>query len=49
VKSILQWKVKADSLVRLDSRVVQGDFKVRSFTHRLAGDDYSTECEVVPV
>lgn len=49
VKSILQWKIKADSLVRLDSRVVQGDFKVRSFTHRLAGDDYSTECEVAPI
>lgn len=49
VRTLFQWKIKADSLVRLDSRVVQGDFKVRSFTHRLAGDDYSTECEVAPV
>lgn len=47
VKCLLQHRITTASIIRLESRVVQGTFRVRKGTHTSSGDDFVTEMEVV--
>ena len=47
VKCLLNHRINVDSIIRLDSKTVKGDFRVIEGTHN--GSDWITECEVMPL
>ena len=46
VKSLLNYKISTDSLLRIESQTVEADFRVREGKHISDGDDFATEVEV---
>jgi len=46
VKMLLNYEVRADSLLKIESRNISGEFRVISGKHVAEGDEFSTECEV---
>ncbi|AIY89884.1 hypothetical protein [Geoglobus acetivorans] len=49
VRGLLNWKINQDAVVKVDSMLVSGLFKVRKYKHVCKGEQYFTEAEVVPV
>lgn len=47
VKMLLQYRLKTASLIELDSRMTQGQYRVRSGQHTYNGKDFLTEVEVL--
>ncbi|MBN2734711.1 MAG: hypothetical protein JXQ82_07645 [Methanomicrobiaceae archaeon] len=46
IKTLLNWKIRTDSWLRIESPNVNGLFKVLSYTHTLKNETYETEMEV---
>ncbi|MEM2726666.1 MAG: hypothetical protein QXV61_00205 [Archaeoglobaceae archaeon] len=49
VRCLLNWKIKQDMIVKIDSFVVSGNFKVSRLKHVCRSEDYYTELEVIPL
>ncbi|RLI74128.1 hypothetical protein DRP05_10620 [Archaeoglobales archaeon] len=49
VKSLLIWKGKLDTRIKLESIKISGRFKVVAYEHACMQDEYYSEFEVVPV
>jgi hypothetical protein len=47
VNSLLNYRIEADSVVKIESRILNGLFRVAGGKHRSAGDEWLTEMEVV--
>ena len=47
IRSLLQHRITTASIIRLESRMVKGTFRVRKGSHTSSGDDFVTEMEVV--
>lgn len=49
VRCLLNWKIRQNSIVQINSLNVSGNFKVIKFKHVYRGEDYYTEAEVSPL
>lgn len=47
VRCLLQHRITTASIIRLDSKMVQGTFRVRKGSHNSSGEDFVTEMEVI--
>jgi len=43
IKSLLQWKIAADSIISLKSKTATGTYKVKEYKHIASGNNYYTE------
>lgn len=47
VQSLLNYRIEADSILQIESKTINGLYRVSKGAHRLSGNDFVTECEVV--
>lgn len=49
VQSLLNYRIWADSIIRIDSKTISGLYRVKKGLHKLSSSDFLTEMEVVKV